>query len=109
MNKAFALAVLMSVATMGSAYAREMGSMAVPAGNNDVQIIYTDPGADDSARFLSIPDTFAHPDQSTVKAAQNEVRTDSRLRQTLVSQNVELNNVVGIEKAADGSRIVYVR
>lgn len=108
MNKAFALATLMSLATMGSAYARETGSMATSA-QNDVRIVYTDPDADDSARFLSIPDTFAHPDRSTIKAAQNEVRTDSRLRQTLVGQNVELNNVVGIEKAADGSRIVYVR
>ncbi|MFB9951805.1 hypothetical protein ACFFP0_23395 [Rhizobium puerariae] len=108
MNKAFALAVLMSAATMGSAYAREMGGMATPL-QGDVRIVYTDPEADDSARFLSIPDTFAHPSEATVRAAQNEVRTDSGLRRTLVGQNVELNNVVGIDTAADGSRIVYVR
>jgi len=107
MNKAFALAVLMSAATMGSAYARDMGTAARP--DSGVSIVYTNPEADDSARILDVPEIFIHPSASMTQAAQNEIRTDSGLHQALVSQNVELNNVVAIQTAADGSRTVYVR
>lgn len=108
MNKAFALAVLMTAATMGTAaYARDMGMATTPS--SDVAIVYTNPEADDSARILDVPDIFIHPSRSMTQAAQNEIRTDSGLHQALVSQNVELNNVVAIQTAADGSKTVYVR
>ncbi|MEN3149386.1 hypothetical protein ABCW43_18970 [Neorhizobium sp. IRAMC:178] len=107
MNKAFALAVLMSAATVGTAYARDMGMTAKPAG--DVAIVYTDPEIDNSAKRLDVPDAFIHPDQATIQKAQNEVKTDRALRADLLSHKVELNNVVAIDTAADGSRIVYVR
>jgi hypothetical protein len=107
MNKAFALAVLMSAATVGTAYARDMGMTAKPAG--DVAIVFTNPELDDSAKRLDVPDSVIHPDQATIQKAQNEVKTDRALRADLLSQNVELNNVVAIDTAADGSRTVYVR
>ncbi|CDZ58399.1 hypothetical protein [Neorhizobium galegae] len=108
MNKAFALAVLMSAATMGTAaYARDMGMTAKPAG--DVAIVYTDPEIDNSAKRLDVPDSIIHPSQAMVQKAQAEVKADRALRADLLSQNVELNNVVAIDTAADGSRIVYVR
>ncbi|MGK6312107.1 hypothetical protein [Neorhizobium sp. DT-125] len=107
MNKAFALAVLMSAATMGSAYAREMGTPVKPA--TDVAIVYTDPETADAARRLDIPDTIVHPSRSMIQKAQAEIRQDPALHAALVRQDVELNNVVAIDTAADGSRIVYVR
>lgn len=108
MNKAFALAVLMSAATMGTAaYARDMSMTAKPAG--DVAIVYTDPELDNSAKRLDVPDSIIHPTPAMVQQAQNEVKTDRALRADLLSQNVELNNVVAIDTAADGSRTVYVR
>jgi hypothetical protein len=107
MNKAFALAVLMSAATVGTAYARDMGMAVKPAG--DVAIVFTNPELDDSAKRLDVPDSVIHPDQATIQKAQNEVKTDRALRADLLSQNVELNNVVAIDTAADGSRTVYVR
>lgn len=107
MNKAFALAVLMSAATMGTAYARDMGMTAKSAG--DVAIVYTDPAADNNARQLDVPDSIVHPSPAMVQQAQNEVKTDPALRADLLNHNVELNNVVAIDTAADGSRIVYVR
>ncbi|WP_117192516.1 hypothetical protein [Rhizobium terrae] len=107
MNKAFALAVLMSAAALGMAQARDMGAMAKPA--TDVAIVYTDPEIDNSAKRLDIPESFVHPTQAMVNQAQAEIRHDPSLRAALVGRNVELNNVVAIDTAADGSRTVYVR
>ncbi|CDZ46155.1 hypothetical protein [Neorhizobium galegae] len=107
MNKAFALVVLMSAATMGTAYARDMGMTAKPAG--DVAIVYTDPEIDNSAKRLDVPESIIHPSQAMVQKAQAEVKADRALRADLLKQNVELNNVVAIDTAADGSRTVYVR
>mgnify|MGYP007051633222 CR=1 FL=1 len=107
MNKAFALAVMMSAAAMGTAHAREMGMAVKPA--TDVAIVYTNPETPDVARQLDIPDTILHPSQPMIRKAQAEIRQDPALHAALVKQDVELNNVVAIDTAADGSRIVYVR
>ncbi len=107
MNKAFALAVLMSAATMGTAYAQDK-SMATKSAS-DVNIVYTNPEIDNSAKRLDVPESVIHPTAEMVQKAQDELKADPALRANLLSQNVELNNVVGIDTAADGSRIVYVR
>ncbi|TCV60414.1 hypothetical protein EDE05_1276 [Neorhizobium sp. R1-B] len=107
MKKAFALAILMSTATIGSTYARDMGSAVRPA--TDFSIVYTDPEIDNSANRLDIPDSIVHPTPAMIRQAQAKLDRDSALRAGLLQKNVELNNVVGIDTAADGSRIVYIR
>jgi hypothetical protein len=107
MKKAFALAILMSTATLGGAYARDMGSTVRSA--TDFSIVYTDPEIDNSAKRLDIPDSIVHPTPAMIRHAQAELNRDSALRAGLLQKNVELNNVVAIDTAADGSRIVYVR
>ncbi len=107
MNKAFALAALISAAAMGTAYAQNTSMAAKPAGN--ISIVYTNPELDNSAKRLDVPESIIHPTPEMVQKAQNEVNSDRALRADLLSQNVELNNVVAIDTAADGSRIVYVR
>ena len=107
MKKAFALAVLMSAVTLGGAYARDMGRVAAPATN--FSIVYTDPELDNSAKRLDIPEAIVHPTPAMVDQAQARLAHDPALRAGLQQKNVELNNVVAIDTAADGSRIVYVR
>ena len=106
MKKAFALAVLLSAASISGAYARDMGSAAAA---NDVRIVYTNPEQDNSARILDVPDIFIHPTRAMTQAAQSEIRSDRALHAELVGHNVQLNNVVAIDTAANGGKIVYVR
>ncbi|OHV84180.1 hypothetical protein [Rhizobium sp. LCM 4573] len=107
MKKAFALAVLLSAASIGGAYARDTGTAAMPA--DDVRIVYTNPEQDDSARILGVPDSFIHPTREMTQAAQSEIRSDRALHAELVGHNVQLNNVVAIDTAANGGKIVYIR
>ena len=101
MNKAFALAVLISTASFGTVYAAEMAP--------DVNVVFTNPDIDNSAKQLDIPDIYVHPSADMIQSAQAEIKSDSALRHELQAQSVELNNVTAIQTAADGSQTVYVR
>lgn len=46
---------------------------------------------------------------TTQRNAKSEIDSNADLKAILQSHNVELNNVVGIETAADGGKIVYVK
>lgn len=46
---------------------------------------------------------------ATQQHAKSEIDGNADLKAILEKQNVELNNVVGIETAADGGKIVYVK
>lgn len=52
---------------------------------------------------------YRDPTPAMVAEAQGEISSDAGLRATLLSHNVELNNVVAIGVAGNGDRIVYVR
>ena len=45
----------------------------------------------------------------TEQQAQAEIEANPSLKSILEGQNVELKNVVGIQTAADGGKIVYVK
>jgi len=105
MNKAFALAVLMSAAAMGTAYARPMPVMP----EKNVNVIYTDPDERHSDRLLGVPESTIDPTQSEIRHAQAEVRHDPALRAALLKDNVELNNVTGVTSDNAGGTNVYVR
>ena len=48
-------------------------------------------------------------DAQTQQQAQAEIQANPSLKSILEGQNVELNNVVGIQTASDGGKIVYVK
>ena len=48
-------------------------------------------------------------DPAQMKAAQDTVAADAALAQELSSQNVQFNNIVSVDTAADGSKLVYLR
>ena len=79
MNKAFALAVLMSAAALGTAHAREMITP-----QKDVNVIYVDPNEHHENRILAVPDNIIDPTQSQINQAQAEVRRDPALRAALL-------------------------
>src|SRR3954470_6013295 len=102
MKKAFALAILMSTAALGSVQAREMGTAAKSSGDMDIVVMN---GHADIGNFGE----RITPDKSTAQAARTEIRKDPALRTALMHHDVELKNVMAIDKAADGDTIVYVR
>jgi len=89
-----------AISYTGTSYAQ------VPTTNNNVNIVYlsADPSADDDN-----PEPATPLSAETERQAQAEIQADPELRATLEQQNVQLNNVVGIETAGDGSKIVYVK
>ncbi len=56
-----------------------------------------------------VPRIYRNPSPQTIAAAQSEIRTNRRLRAVLVGKRVQLHNVVGIETALNGGKIVYIR
>ncbi len=95
-------ALTLSAFAAGGAYAKQI-SHALPSSN--ASIVYIEPEADQPY----MPDAATNPSKADTLAAQREIRTEPGLRAMLIRNNVELNNVVDIGVAADGSRTVYVR
>lgn len=56
-----------------------------------------------------VPRIYRNPSPETISAAQREIRTNKRLKAVLVGKRVQLHNVVGIETALNGGKIVYIR
>jgi hypothetical protein len=103
MKTAFAIAVLLSATALGgAANAREMGRMERPTGN--VHVIYQNYNDDEG-----LPnDESITPSDAVTAQAQSEIRHEPGLRAALLAKDVELRNVIEIDK--DGSNtMVYVR
>lgn len=56
-----------------------------------------------------VPRIYRNPSPETIAFAQSEIRTNGRLRAILVGKRIQLHNVVGIETALNGGKIVYIR
>lgn len=104
MNKAFALAVLMSAAALGTAHAREMTTP-----QKDVNVIYVNPDEHHENKMLALPADALDPTRAEINQAQAEIRRDPALRAALLKDNVELGNVTGIQSDNAGGTDVYVR
>jgi hypothetical protein len=107
-----ALAVAISASSVaGMAYAQTADMSApntIPA-NDGVSVVYLTPMSQSDHANMPVPDQFANPTEATTAAAQNEIQTDPQLLASLETRNVQLNNVVAIDTAANGGKIVYVR
>lgn len=56
-----------------------------------------------------VPRRYRNPSREMIALAQSEIRTNRWLRAILVSKRVQLHNVVAIETALNGGKIVYIR
>lgn len=56
-----------------------------------------------------IPDAYRNPPSDVVAKAQMMVKDDAKLMAALEKQSVQMQNVVGVETAANGGKVVYVK
>lgn len=61
----------------------------------------------DRGRYRELQQRASNPDQ--MAEAQSEIEGNADLKQILLSQSVQIHNVVEVETAANGGKIVYVR
>ncbi len=101
MNRIVVIALAASTVALGAANARQLTS-APPTSH--MEVIYMN-GHSDMGTF----NEKITPDRKTEQQAQAEIRKDPALRRELRQHNVEMKNVMAIDKAADGSTFVYVQ
>ena len=105
MRKSIILALVATLAT-GS-----LGSFVQAQGteNVSVTVIIVKPQVDDDDETQQVPRQYRYPTAETVARAQDEIRSNPYLRNILLKKRVQLRNVVGIQTAFSGGKIVYVR
>ena len=119
MNKTatVALASLLALSPLaGVAYAQDMQPTTtdtMPTGaisTEGVQVVYISSldGDDSQGNTYSIMQAKAN-DPAALEQAQVELQSDPGLTSALTAQNVQLQNVVHIQTAGNGGKIVYVK
>ncbi len=109
MNNAIKIALASALAlgsVSGAAFAQ---TAAVMTEQTDVSVVRIDSLNNDSGRSEYDRLTKLSDDTSAMTEAQAMVSADPMLVAALESKNVQLNNVVHVETAANGGKIVYVR
>lgn len=109
MNKAIALAALISAsAFVVGASAQTMDTQMPAASTAGVTVVNVtnDPSSGSGSR---LPEGISNPSPDVIQNAQTELQSDPSLADALTMQNVELANVIAIETAANGGKIVYIR
>jgi hypothetical protein len=100
-----AFAVLIAAMPLGSfAKARDARS-----GPVSITVIFIKDQVDDDDETQQVPITYRYPSPQTIAKAQGEIASDAYLRRFLQKKRVQLRNVVGIQTAFSGGKIVYVR
>lgn len=56
-----------------------------------------------------IPLIYRYPSAETVARAQDEIASNAALRDALVRRNIHPQNVVAVQTAANGGKIIYAR
>jgi hypothetical protein len=59
--------------------------------------------------FVQVPARYRHPSQQTIARAQEEIRSNAAIRAVLQRKRINPQNVVGVQTALNGGKIVYVR
>ncbi|MGV8938783.1 MAG: hypothetical protein ACOH2J_16815 [Allorhizobium sp.] len=102
----YALAGLITISSMtGVAVARDMTKMA----GEGVTIVYISSLNDRSSQWQYNALRRQANNPAIVAAARAEIASDATLRTALANESVQLNNVVTIDTAANGGKIVYIR
>lgn len=109
MKKVLALAAMISASTFAAgAYAQDTSVTAPAPSASDITIVnIANPPASGSGTTPPVEVTSPTPDLT--KAAQEQVQSDPALMAALEKDNVQLNNVVAVQTAANGSKTVYVK
>ncbi|HTO30186.1 MAG TPA: hypothetical protein VL202_03240 [Pararhizobium sp.] len=104
-----ALAAALSATSLGGyAYAQTTGSV-TPMADDMVTIVNVGEETNAATDTSSIPATYRNPSPETITKAQAEIQNDPGLMATLQAKNVILENVIGIQTAANGGKIVYLK
>ena len=99
------LAVMIAVMSLGSvASARDARS-----GQVSITVIIIKDQVDDDDETQQVPRTYRYPSPQTIAKAQDEIRSNTYLNNFLLKKRVQLRNVVGIQTAFNGGKIVYVQ
>ncbi|MBP1852311.1 hypothetical protein [Rhizobium halophytocola] len=108
MNKTLkiAFAGMLAASALGTAASAQMAPMYKSDNVSVIRIdsLNTDTSKQDYAR-LKLEAT----DETQTQAAQAEVAADAALATELKDNNVQMENIVDVDTAADGSKIVYIR
>lgn len=56
-----------------------------------------------------IPSIYRYPSAETIARAQNEIASNPVLREALERRNIQPQNVVAVQTAASGGKIIYAR
>ncbi len=109
MKKAIALAALISASAFAAGASAQTMDTQMPAASTagvTVVNVTNDPSSGSGSR---VPEGLSNPSPDVIQNAQAELQSDPGLVDALTMQNVELANVVAIETAANGGKIVYIR
>lgn len=79
------------------------------SGQVSVTVIVIKQPMDSDDYTQQVPRRYLYPSAQTIAQAQDEIRSDAYLRDYLLRKRVQLRNVVGVQTAFSGGKIVYVR
>jgi hypothetical protein len=104
------LATVLSAAPIGGlAYAQTTGSTTPMMTDEMVTIINVAQQGSEDDTAAQIPAEFQNATPEAMSKAQAELQQDAALMAILQKKNVQLTNVVGVQTAANGGKIVYVK
>lgn len=108
MNNAIKIA-LASVLALGSVSGAAVAQTAAVTAEQNVSVIRIDSLNNDSDREEFDRLKKLSSNEAAMTEAQGMVSADPMLMAALESKNVQMTNVVHVQTAADGGKIVYVR
>lgn len=106
-----ALAAALSTASLGGiAFAQTTtGSTSATTISDDVRIVRIDENSDSDDANNPIPEMFRNPTADMTADAKAQVQADAEIMAELQENSIDLDNVLAIDTAANGGKIVYVK
>ncbi len=105
-----ALAAAISATSLsGYAYAQTTSSTTPMMADDMITIVNVGEEGNANTDTSSIPATYRNRSPESITKAQTEIQSDPALMATLEAKNVQLENVIGIQTAANGGKIVYTK
>jgi hypothetical protein len=83
--------------------------MATSDVNDMVRIVRTTENSDSNDATNQVPEMYRNPSAEVTAAAQAEVEATPALMTELQENSIDIKNVLAIETAANGGKIVYVK
>ncbi len=109
MKKAIALAALISASALAASASAQTYRSEMPVSSTvDVTVVNVtnDPSTGQGSR---LPLNLTNPGPELIEDARAQLEADPALVDALAMKNVQLANVVHIQTAANGGKIVYIR